>query len=400
MKLTLSATTVAAFALLLETTDLASAKRLTEPVPPSAADDFHHKARVLSGVTISSVLNTRDGGIQKEKKQQLPPDGFKVSRDDVESSSRIIGGTEADLGEYPYFVDMNAEGCGGALIAPQVVLSAAHCTANEVSFVGKRVIVGAYRDGDSTTTGASRVRVVAQRLHPNFVVNNPFENDFMLLKLETAVDIADPKLSIATRGGPSNILEGTDLTVIGLGMTEDGSPESTASTLREVVVPVVDIDVCDNLYEGGIATDVMFCTGTCGDDAGEYRFRVRPGTLSLTYSKRWHLCRGHRMTIIIIGDLEEGGISPCFGDSGGPIVYKESSTKHVQLGVVSFGKKVCGGPDSPAVYANVGFARKWIKSVVCDQWELSADFCGDSNTASCGSNEISFSMELTTDGHG
>ena len=268
MKLTLSATTFAAFVLLLDNTDQANAKRLAEPMPPFTTEDSPHKPRALSVVSISDVPNTRDEGIQKEKNKRLPPvgpdtgfadDGIEVTDNNQDFNTHIVGGTQADLGEYPYFVDMNVIGCGGALIAPQVVLSAAHCGDEGVNYVNQRVIVGAYQNGSSSTTGASSVRVTAQRNHPNFD-DDTMENDFMLLKLETAVSIATPRLSIASSGGSSNPSAGTSLTVIGLGDTSDGG--SSASRLREVVVPVVDANECDDLY-GGIATDVMFCAGTC-----------------------------------------------------------------------------------------------------------------------------------------
>jgi len=46
---------------------------------------------------------------------------------DMGFQTRIIGGDEADSGEYPYAVSFSAEGhfCGGSLISPDVVLSAA-----------------------------------------------------------------------------------------------------------------------------------------------------------------------------------------------------------------------------------------------------------------------------------
>ena len=120
--------------------------------------------------------------------------------------------------------------------------------------------------------------------------------------------------------------------------------------------------------------------------------------------------------------MQNGGIDSCQGDSGGPIVFKKSSSEHVHVGVVSWGNG-CALPGFPGVYANVGSVQPWIKSVVCDEWGLSADFCsGDGGSGggddgsdvpqaqpssapgtgpvSCGSDEISFVMELTTDGWG
>ena len=277
MRLTFSATTFAAVTLLLETTDLANAKRLTEPTPPSAAEDSHHKPRALS-LPQHVVINN-------EKSKQLPPagayngfanNGIEASDSNQDFNTHIVGGTEASLGAYPYFVDMNVVGCGGALIAPQVVLSAAHCGDGGSEYVNEQVIVGAYEDDSSSTTGASSVTVEEQQNHPNYD-GSTMENDFMLLKLATPVNIATPRLSIATSGGSSDPSAGTTLTVIGVGLTTDGG--STASTLREVDVPVVEANECNDLYGGGIATDVMFCAGTCRQDSIEYQDRVCLGTL-------------------------------------------------------------------------------------------------------------------------
>lgn len=40
--------------------------------------------------------------------------------------SLIIGGEAAEAGDYPYFVHFRPPGCGGTLIAPDVVLTAGH----------------------------------------------------------------------------------------------------------------------------------------------------------------------------------------------------------------------------------------------------------------------------------
>ena len=78
--------------------------------------------------------------------------------------------------------------------------------------------------------------------------------------------------------------------------------------------------------------------------------------------------------------MANGGIDSCQGDSGGPIVFKKSSTEHTHVGVVSWGNG-CALAGYPGVYANVGSVNPWIKSVVCDEWRLSADFCGNSGNS-------------------
>lgn len=48
------------------------------------------------------------------------------SRQLLDTSSRIVGGSAVALGTYPGFVYWN-QGCGGTLITRQIVLTAAHC---------------------------------------------------------------------------------------------------------------------------------------------------------------------------------------------------------------------------------------------------------------------------------
>ena len=54
------------------------------------------------------------------------------------TTTRIIGGTDVAANTYPWFAQgldsTNSRGCGGMLIAPEYVLSAAHCGSDWTSF--------------------------------------------------------------------------------------------------------------------------------------------------------------------------------------------------------------------------------------------------------------------------
>jgi secreted trypsin-like serine protease len=143
-------------------------------------------------------------------------------------------------------------GCGGSLIAPNVVLSASHCDTSGEFFIGENVLVGAFRSSGDSDGGAQYVRIEDQKNHPDYS-GGTFNYDFMLLRLVESVDF--PTVGIPSSDTPD---DGDDLTVIGLGVTESGS---IANNLREVVVQAVNRGECNQAYGGGITT-IMFCAGT------------------------------------------------------------------------------------------------------------------------------------------
>jgi hypothetical protein len=287
---------------------------------------------------------------------------------------RIIGGNPSEDGEFPYYVDLG--GCGGSLIAPDVVLSASHCAPDGIdSYVGETVWVGALRfDGNDDAVG---VRVAEQYNHPGYNQND--ENDFMLLRLESPVNIQGPVLELSNN--PSDIQAGTPLTVLGLGVTS-AETEADPEQLMDVQVNAISDSQCENAYGSDVFLESMFCAGASVD-----------------------------------------GKDSCWGDSGGPLVKIEGNI-HKLVGVVSWGEG-CGQAQFPGVYSRVpNYGYHWVKEVVCDMWGKSASFCdGNSptsppnstpppssppvssptsppNSSECPSGEIFVEFEILTDEYG
>ncbi|HZB49815.1 MAG TPA: trypsin-like serine protease, partial [Mycobacteriales bacterium] len=62
----------------------------------------------------------------------------------------VVGGTDAALGEFPWMVRLSM-GCGGSVVAPRVVLTAAHCVRPTGSYTGYTATIGRVRLSDTST---------------------------------------------------------------------------------------------------------------------------------------------------------------------------------------------------------------------------------------------------------
>jgi secreted trypsin-like serine protease len=236
----------------------------------------------------------------------------------AQAERRIVGGQPTALAGHPWAVAIasrqqfgtarSGQFCGGTLVTPTKVVTAAHCFYDEsgrpTNRPGLRVIVG--RE-DLTRTDGHEVTVRSIWVHPrySFAANMQDVAVLTLSQPQTGV----PTLDLVGQGETQPYAAGTEAEVYGWGDTRgDGS---YSPVLREVDVPIVPDGACASAYPGGAAEGGFDAQGM--------------------------VCAGE----------QQGGRDACQGDSGGPLVVAGRL-----VGVVSWGTG-CAEAAHPGVYTRL-----------------------------------------------
>ena len=266
--------------------------------------------------------------------QQQPQDTQSTTTTPHIDRNLIINGTEAPRQRFPYMASLSSNGrhvCGGTLIAPDIILTAAHCAGyfDEIQLNRHDLIRDSIYESYVIQDTVMHPRYYFHANGNNVDVD---EYDFLLVKLYGDSGQLPVRLN---REPTVPTVRGEQLRVIGWGVTDNGSNIPT-DKLRQVTVDYIPNEDCAKI-EGY----------TPNGNPVDLANRV----IDIT------LCAA---------DFTQGE-DTCQGDSGGPILLADStnSRNDVQVGVTSFGINGCADPNFPGFYARISHAHRWIDQTVC-----------------------------------
>ncbi|XP_040902186.1 transmembrane protease serine 4a isoform X2 [Toxotes jaculatrix] len=236
----------------------------------------------------------------------------------VGSQDRIVGGTDALIEDWPWQVSLQQGGshtCGGSLVSPRWVVTAAHCfTGSKKELSRWRVVSGRTYMGSLGGTCVDRIIVNGDY--------NPSRNDYdiALMRLCSPITVGVARKPVCLPPKAFGLAAGASMTVTGWGYLEENG--NVSPSLQKATIPLIDQAVCSSpTVYGSAITQRMICAG-----------------------------------------FLQGKVDACQGDSGGPLVHFTSSTWHL-VGVVSWGVG-CARERRPGVYCNVEEMLNWINTVI------------------------------------
>ncbi|XP_053160344.1 transmembrane protease serine 2 [Hemicordylus capensis] len=240
-----------------------------------------------------------------------------VSRKRVNARNRIVGGSAATLGEWPWQVSLhfhNSHLCGGSIITPEWIVTAAHCVDGSYSdSYHWKVYAGILTQKEMFSFKALRIAKIIS--HPNYDTTTK-NNDVALMKLQSPLHFNEWTGPVCLPNPGMMFEPEQKCWITGWGAQRFGG--NTSNNLNAADVPLIEPSTCNNMYV--------------------YQGKVLP-------------------TMICAGYLK-GKVDSCQGDSGGPLVTVKNTLWWL-VGDTSWGSG-CAAQNRPGVYGNMTQFTDWI----------------------------------------
>ena len=274
------------------------------------------------------------GGVQFD----IATDPSVTAAEDTLSTEGVIGGTTIRSEVAPWTAALvirtvadasQGQFCGGALVAPTLVFTAAHCIVAERTAAGTRyippnaidVVVG--REDLGSDEG-ERLPVAGLAWHPEY---DPAETDFDYAVLRLGRDSTNAPIAVPPATANGLWAAGGGSLVAGWGCDQAGVPKGACGTTRPQL-------------SGAILT--LQTPTDCGQPP---------------------LGAANDSSTMLCARDPEGVRSACFGDSGGPLSVLANDDRWYLIGLVSWGAVPCR-LDTNNYFAFLPAAYPWLQQVL------------------------------------